>query len=185
MKDGMQKGILCSHWLAIVWSIRTILSQQNAEKKCLRIQVQKRAKKRPNQRCKQSIASHWTVINKSMCTNGHEFELQILYGRCTRFSFNGMLFYICVCVVSVINLGIQHLCRIELLWPVSTFNTDNAMQLTALFHLVCNLHFFFVQHPIACAFIVARQQYWQSFSTIHCQIYSSSSSSVFLHSFTF
>lgn len=78
--------------------------------KCLQVQ-QKDKKQRKNcengKELKQSIASHWTVINKScvqMAMNLCSIYIYF-YGRC--FSFIAKR---CV-VVSAINLGIQHLCR--------------------------------------------------------------------------
>lgn len=78
-----------------------------------------------------------------------------------RFSFIGMFF-----VVS--SHQFRHSILLSywlLLCP--RFNTDNTMQLTALFYIVCNLHFSFSIRSHAqctCNLIV-----WQSFYTFHCQ----------------
>lgn len=141
--------------------------------KCLQVQ-QKDKKKRKNcengKELKQSIASHWTVINKS----------------CVQMAMNLCSIYIYIFLWPVLLFYRQTLCcrvshqfRHSTSLSLSRFNIDNAMQLTALFHLVCNLHFYsLVQHPIACARCCTcnQQQYGNHFIQFIVKFFSRSHS---------
>lgn len=74
---------------------------------------------------------------------------------------------------------VSHQFRHSTSLSLSRFNIDNAMQLTALFHLVCNLHFYsLVQHPIACARCCTcnQQQYGNHFIQFIVKFFSRSHS---------